>query len=883
MDYEKQLQELRSIENPQKRLPALIDFVFELRRVDASKAIMVCIEIIKEAKEVHDELSEARAYNHIGYCYALQSEYQLGLASLDKARRLAVNLRDNGLRARIAKNYGSIYRDLGRLSEAFTQYEKALRLNENLNEDKETAVVLLQIANLHLDLYEYENALEYAKKALPLFEGGGDKNRIAEAHYALGNIYFKQENFDQAKKSYEEIHKLSNEDSLNFILAEVGLGKVAYKLNDHEHALQRLNKGLVLAQKRNNAEGFITSHYYIGRVLCAQGKYEEAKTHFNIAYTSAVEHSRRHDVMSIHGILAELYETLHNLPEAYKHLKAYEQLKEEIFQENTINKLRHLQTKQEIQLATKEKEVAEKTATLKQQFIANMSHEIRTPMNAIVGMSRILWEKNPREDQKKYLNAIRQSADNLLIIINDILDFSKIEAGKVRIEQINFSLKDCLKNVVNMLRIKAEEKGLALWFNMKDNVPETITGDPTRLTQVLINLVGNAVKFTEKGQVDIEVFLEKVEGEFHCIRFQVIDTGIGISEDYVNKIFESFTQAGTDLARKYGGTGLGLTISKELVELMNGTISVKSKLGEGTTFEFCIPFKIPSESHIDETCDFFELSDEELLCLNNATVLLAEDNEFNRILAEDVLHEIAPNMRILAAENGIDVLEVLEKEKGQVDLILMDIQMPVKNGLEATKDIRIENKTIPIIAMTANVMQDDIENYLLNGMNDHIPKPFDKEDLFTKMLKYLDKDKIISHAVHGMPTKETTQNASTPPTEPLYSDLIDDTFLNSFTGGKPDKMKKYLQLFQENAPKMMEKIWHGISNQDYEEIKIGAHSLKSQLRYLGVSEELSGVFVLEQAGRNHDTMENIEKLYQKLRNVFKQTLAEVERRISHLS
>lgn len=880
MDYQNRIAELKNIKGAKERLSALLDFVFEIRRFDAEQAILLCDEVIEEAKQYQDKIAQGRAYNHKGYCYALKSEYQMGLSSLDKARRLAVEVKNDGLRARVAKNYGGIYRDLGKLSDAFTQYEKALYLNEKLGKEKEAALVLLQIANLHLDLYEYKNALEYAQKALPLFEQSHDTNRIAEAYFALGNIFFKQEKFKKARESYQKVHQLSDDESISFMHAEIGLGKVAYRRKKFDRALEYLTAGLNLAKLRNNAEGFITSHFYIGRVLCARDFCEDAKEHFNIAFDAAVEHSRRHDVMSIHGMLAELYEKLNDLPAAYIHLKKYEQLKEEIFQENTINKLRHLQTKQEIQMATKDKEVAEKTATLKQQFIANMSHEIRTPMNAIVGMSRILWEKNPRDDQKKYLSAIRQSADNLLIIINDILDFSKIEAGKVRIEQIDFSLKDCLKNVVNMLRVKAEEKGLKLWFDMQDNVPETITGDPTRLTQILINLVGNAVKFTESGGVDILVLLDKIEDDKHYVRFQVIDTGIGISEDYVNKIFESFSQAGTDLARKYGGTGLGLTISKELVELMDGEIGVKSVLGEGATFEFCIPFKVPKRIKLEEQDGTFELTHEELLCLNNAKILLAEDNAFNRILAEDVLLEMAPNMKIVSAENGIEVLEVLEKET--VDLILMDIQMPLKNGVDATKEIRANDTKLPILAMTANVMQDDIERYLSIGMNDHIPKPFDKEDLFKKMLRVLDKEKILNHATNEVPQSLEKENDLTAHVA-FEGNVIDDTFLNSFTGGKPEKMKKYLNLFKENAPIMMEKIYQGILNEQHEEIKIGAHSLKSQLRYLGVHEDVSGVFSLEDMGRHKEDIEKIKKQYKQLRGVFVKTLEEVEERISALN
>jgi signal transduction histidine kinase/CheY-like chemotaxis protein len=878
MNHTDALHPIRKIADTKERINAMLAYIFEIRKYDTEMALQLCEEIKTLALDANYPEAKARALNHQGYCYAIRADYELGLSVLDEAYELTHESGSRAIEARVYKNYGSIKRELGLLSEAQTYYEKALNLNEKLGEEMEKANVLLQISNLHLDLYEYKNALEYAKLALPLLGKHNDQNRIAEAHFTLGNIYFKQERFGYALKSYKRVKSLTDEESRGFMLAEIGRGKVAYKTDKSDKALERLHRGLKLALHHDNTEGYITSNFYIGRVLCKSGDYDKAMEHIQTALQSAELHSRRHDVMSIHGVIAELYEKQNDLPKAYEHLKKYEQLKEEIFQENTINKLRHLQTKQEIQLATKEKEVAEKTATLKQQFIANMSHEIRTPMNAIVGMSRILWEKNPRDDQKKYLSAIRQSADSLLVIINDILDFSKIEAGKVRIEQINFSLKDCLKNVVNILRIKAEEKGLKLWFEMSDNVPQTVTGDPTRLTQVLINLVGNAVKFTEEGRVDIHVYLEKIEEDKHYVHFQVIDTGIGISEDYVNKIFESFTQAGTDLARKFGGTGLGLTISKELVELMNGTIGVKSVLQEGTTFDFCIPFSVPKGVNIEEDTADFVLSNDELRCLNSAVVLLAEDNEFNRILAEDVLKDMAPNMKIVSAENGIEVLEVLEKE--EVDLILMDIQMPLKNGLEATKEIRLTNKELPILAMTANVMQDDIENYLASGMNNHIPKPFDKEDLFRKMLNVLNKESILSRAPNDLSMQNQSEKNEV---QSVKSKLIDDTFLNSFTGGRSEKMKKYLNLFKENAPLMMEKIYQGIQNENYEEVKIGAHSLKSQLRYLGVGEDVSGVYSLEQMASKKESINDIEKQYEQLRDVFQKAMQEVEDRIVNLN
>lgn len=864
---------LYAIEHPKERIDKLIEYLFEIRKYDPDASIRIAQDVRAQAKAIGYAYGEGRALNHEAFCYSLKAEYEQALKILHEAMDYAKKLRDEGLRARVCKNYGNVYRDLGNLSEALSYYERSIFIYEKLGREKELASVLLLIANLHLDLFEYDNALDYAKRCLSIAQKHPGFEQMPELHLSLGNIYFKKEKFDESGHEFQAAIEQSGEDSIIHNLAKIGFGKVRYKKKNYNEALNFLNSSLHKGESLKHIESLITAHFYLGRVYLDLGNLHDAKNHFLASYEIALEHSRQHDVMSIHEYLSKLYEQLGEIQKAYENLKSYEKLKEKIFQENTINKLRHLQSKQEIELATKEKEVAEQTAKLKQQFIANMSHEIRTPMNAIVGMTRQIMEKEPRPDQLIYLNAISQSADNLLVIINDILDFSKIEAGKVRVEKIPFSLKDCLKNVVNILRIKAEEKNLKLWFTMHEQVPKNIIGDPTRLTQILINLVGNAVKFTESGSVDIILELVKIENEKHFVSFKVKDTGIGISEDYVNKIFESFSQAGTDLARKYGGTGLGLTISKQLVELMNGSIGVKSTLGKGTTFEFILPFKLASAGWKKETIEIKTLSEDEKNILNRSIILLAEDNEFNKILAEDVLKEAAPNMQIIYAENGIDVLEILHEQK--VDLILMDVQMPVMNGVEATKIIREENNSVPIIAMTANVMQDDIQNYLSIGMLDHIPKPFEKYDLYFKLLKYLPKEEIKMRELKSTTTlsqKNENQNEAIQ----NEKELVDMSFLKDFTKNDATKMKKYLGLYLENAPQLHQRLAQGINNTDYSEIKIASHSLKTQMRYMGIKDEKSFAYAIEQMATNKEDIKKIADKNILLSQALATSLLEVE-------
>jgi len=381
------------------------------------------------------------------------------------------------------------------------------------------------------------------------------------------------------------------------------------------------------------------------------------------------------------------------------------------------------------------REKAMQSERAKQQFLANMSHEIRTPMNAIMGMTDILLRRNPKEEQLTYLGAIKESSQSLLVIINDILDLSKIEAGKIEFEHAPFSLDQVLSNIRTLMALKAEEKGLVLEVIRDEQVPSRLTGDSIRLFQVLVNLVGNAIKFTEKGNVSIHVEQAGMTADGRAmIRFQVADTGIGMDPDRLEKIFRSFEQAYTDTSRKYGGTGLGLTITRQLVEKQGGQIHVESQKGHGSRFTVEIPYDVPEpkdSEHADAPdepkLDFGDM-------LKGIRILLAEDNEFNIMVASEALEDSIPGVQVRVARNGEEALALLNRESA--DLILMDLQMPVMNGFDATLAIRAlsnDKAGIPIIAMTANVMKEEVEKCRSVGMNDHISKPFDTEELLAKM------------------------------------------------------------------------------------------------------------------------------------------------------
>lgn len=378
---------------------------------------------------------------------------------------------------------------------------------------------------------------------------------------------------------------------------------------------------------------------------------------------------------------------------------------------------------------------AEDAAIIKEQFMANMSHEIRTPLNAIIGFNHRLNKTKLDDEQKEYANAVQSSGENLLAIVNDILDFSKIEAGMVRIEEIRFNLPQLLQSVVTMFFVQAKEKNVHLELKITNNVPQDILGDPTRLTQILINLIGNALKFTNQGSVYVIVDVISINEKIVDIKFKVKDTGIGISTEKISEIFERFTQAKSDTSRIFGGTGLGLSIAKKLVELQAGIISVESIKNEGSVFTFNIPYKIAEG--IDENIKIKTEPVQKIKNKNNVKILVVEDNIMNQKLAGFMLKDWGFDFDICS--NGKLAVEKLKTDN--YNLILMDIQMPEMNGYEATELIREQLKlTVPIIAMTAHALPGEREKCIGFGMTDYISKPIKEIDLHNLITQYMNID-----------------------------------------------------------------------------------------------------------------------------------------------
>jgi PAS domain S-box-containing protein len=447
---------------------------------------------------------------------------------------------------------------------------------------------------------------------------------------------------------------------------------------------------------------------------------------------------------------------------------------------------------------------------IKSEFLANMSHEIRTPMNAIIGFSDLLSEDNLSEEQHEYVETIRNAGENLLTIINDILDFSKIEAGRLETETIECDLGDTLESIEAFMASSANKKSLKFKVIMQDNLPETIYTDPVRLRQCLINLIGNALKFTDQGHVYLRVSLDETVG--NQIRFDVEDTGIGIPQDKLEIIFASFSQADGSTTRKFGGTGLGLAITEELTTLLGGSISVTSKLDEGSTFSISLPI-VPDkqiiskkERRIVNTENTPNNSESQQTPLTGQ-VLVAEDNASNQMLIKILLEKLGLTVTIV----GDGELAVQAATSQSFDIILMDMQMPKMNGYEATQALREQKIDLPIIALTANAMKGDADKCIEAGCNGYMPKPVNKDLLYTTLSEYLGKTTRRKSDLQS--TDNTT--ADTSEDEALVSSLKDDPLL-----------APVIDIFIEELPTILKELENAISESDNEKLRSISHQLK---------------------------------------------------------
>lgn len=664
--------------------------------------------------------------------------------------------------------------------------QKALDYAKKTNNQKSIAHSYSNLGIVYLELKKYYDAIDVLVKSIAIYSTLPQSSEQAFAYYSLGVCYIQTNNIKMAEKNFNaattiyKIIKVSNaEEMLNLqkgiILKEKGRTDLAMPLFESV-----ISKSTSEESEKTKSEAL----YQIGRIEQDKKRYNLAINYFNRALaTGNIDIEQKSNI--ILG-LSEVYEKSMNLEKSHYFLKQHlnlrdsinllnnkkigledfasfkesEKLKliEQIDKENktqekanifaklisilaialisilsllslSLYKNNILRTQSNTLLKEKNRELevakenAEKASKARAEFLSTVSHELRTPLNAINGITHLLIEEKPKASQINYLNSLKFSGNYLLTFINDILEINRIESENVPVESINCNLKEQLLNIQNSFKEIAQENNNTFMLDIDDAIPDNLICDPTKLSQIFINLVNNSLKFTENGYVNLSAKLEIIENKKVQIKFKVADNGIGIPDDKQLEIFDSFSQGSIEINRKYGGTGLGLSIVKRLIELLGGTIKLNSKVGLGTTFSFTLPFEIGENSVLVKQVKLFDKN-----LVVNKKILLVEDNKINQMITKKMLENKGMTCHIV--DNGEQSVELM-KEEHEFDLILMDVHLPGINGTIATQQIREFNQKTPIIALTAISLNENREMLLSYGMTDVITKPFEPENFYS--------------------------------------------------------------------------------------------------------------------------------------------------------
>ncbi|RZJ30186.1 MAG: response regulator [Flavobacterium sp.] len=638
-------------------------FYFELKKYDDA------IENFNKSVALYNTLKpsaeQAFAYYNLGLCYMEKENYSKAESSLNQAKTIYETIRIPDAIDLLNLQKGIVYKAKGKNKQASIIFSSLIAKPSTQDTYRVKAEALYQIGTIEAEQGRNNLAINYMRRALDLNSRTKNIDLESKIYKSMSSVY---EDMSDIPSAFNSIKKhLDLKDSISAINKE-RLGAEDYNKFKESEQLRTIQQ----MQRETNAQR---------------------------------ESNRFAKVISILAIALISILSLLSLS---------------LYKNNIIRNQSNLLLKEknnELQLA---KDKAEKASKARSEFLSTVSHELRTPLNAINGITHLLLEEQPKKSQLNYLESLKFSGNYLLTFINEILEINRIESSNVQAEAINFNLKLLLENIQNSLRELAQQNNNKYLVEIDQSIPDNLIGDPTKLSQIFINLINNALKFTQNGEVKVIAKLMELDEESSSIYFKIVDTGIGIPEDKQETIFDSFSQGSIEINRKYGGTGLGLNIVKKLIDILGGQIRLESKVGKGSTFSFGLKFGLGSAMNVEENKEYDET------VFINKKILLIEDNKINQMITKKMLEN--KQMLVEIIDNGEDAIEAVKNN--YYDLVLMDVHLPGINGTIATQSIRTFDTHTRIIALTAISLNENREMLLSYGMNDVITKPFDPENFY---------------------------------------------------------------------------------------------------------------------------------------------------------
>lgn len=694
-----------------------------------------------------------------------RGDYYPALANLDKALEIAIKIKDKKHQGVIHTKIAKVRYLVGETDKANISITNAIQLQREINDYANLAITYNIKGVIHSIKEEYEDALDYYHSAKNLFEQEELEEYISEVTLNEARVYIALDNYEKAKAQLEQtiIIAKKHEQRRRLSSALIQSGKVSSALNNNDLALSQVKEGLSIAKTYDILENKNEAYIALSDVYKAKGDYKNSYEYItkHIKLSDSILDVKRENLdQSISSQSINKYKDAQNaqLKEQIEEVSAESNftrvttilsialitilslLTLSLYKNNNIrlNTNNMLHKKNDELIVAKEKaELASKT---KANFLSTVTHELRTPLYAVTGLTNMLLDEDPKEHQKPHLKSLKFSGDYLLTFINDILQINKIEANKVELDPEIFNLKNKIENVMSALANSAKDNGTKLHFDYEDGLPEAYNGDQLKISQILINLLGNAIKFTKDGDIWVRAYKIDQKDKMYTLRFEIEDNGIGITKEKQDQMFESFSQGSVQINRKYGGTGLGLSIVKGLIKILKGKIYLKSDLGKGTTFFFEIPLEKAKKADTPKVVETKKPNKMEDLDLTDVKILIVEDNKINQMITKKILNKMGLYCDVV--DNGEAAVEQVKIT--QYNMVLMDIHMPGISGLEATKIIRTFNKDLVIFALTAVTLEDKMHEFGEAGFNDIISKPFKQEDFESKLYDVLSGKEVVS-------------------------------------------------------------------------------------------------------------------------------------------